>query len=91
MELVTVDDDLAQGVCPRDLREDGLSEWSEAVAGCAGLTFCLSSSVRASERTLAHGKSFGHQTGRVDSFPQPGFPLPVEYFSIRGMNARSCA
>ena len=25
------------------------------------------------------------------SLPQPGFPRPVEYFSMSGMNARSCA
>lgn len=55
------------------------------------LTFCLSSSVLASLLTLAHGKSLGHHGGRVDSLPQPGFPLPVEYFNIRGMKALSCA
>lgn len=54
-------------------------------------TFCFSSSVRASIRTLAHGSSFGHHGGRVDSLPHPGFPRPVEYFSINGINARNCA
>lgn len=31
--------------------------------------------MRASIRTLAQGNSFGHQGGRMDSLPQPGFPL----------------
>lgn len=32
-------------------------------------------------RTLAQGTSPGHQGGRVDSLPQPGFPRPVvNYF-----------
>ncbi|KAH9416117.1 hypothetical protein DERP_000614 [Dermatophagoides pteronyssinus] len=46
-------------------------------------TFCFSSSFRASERTLAQGRSCGHQGGRVESFPQPGLPRPVEYFNIK--------
>lgn len=54
-------------------------------------TFCFSSSERASILTFAHGNSFGHHGGRVDSRPHPGFPLPVEYFSINGINARSWA
>ena len=54
-------------------------------------TLCFSSSLLASMRTLAHGTPLGHHDGIVLSFPQPGFPLPVEYFSISGMNARSCA
>lgn len=40
------------------------------------LTFCFSCSVLASIRTFAQGNSLGHQTGRVDSLPQPGFPRP---------------
>lgn len=55
------------------------------------LTLCFCSSVRTSLRTLAHGMSSGHHTGLQLSFPQPGFPRPVEYFSISGMNARSWA
>jgi len=54
-------------------------------------TFCLSSSMRTSLRTFAHGMSSGHQIGRHSSLPQPGLPRPVEYFSISGMNVRSCA
>lgn len=40
------------------------------------LTFCFSSSERASIRTLAQGKSLGHQGGLVLSLPHPGLPLP---------------
>lgn len=40
------------------------------------ITFCFSSSGRASIRTFAHGNSLGHQGGLVVSLPQPGFPLP---------------
>ncbi len=54
-------------------------------------TLCFCSSVRTSLRTLAQGMSSGHQMGLQLSFPQPGFPRPVEYFSISGMNARSWA
>lgn len=54
-------------------------------------TRCFCSSVRTSLRTLAHGMSSGHQMGLQLSLPQPGFPRPVEYFSISGMKARSCA
>lgn len=55
------------------------------------LTLCFCSSVRTSLRTLAQGMSSGHHTGLQLSFPHPGFPRPVEYFSISGMNARSWA
>lgn len=55
------------------------------------LTLCFCSSVRTSLRTLAQGMSSGHHTGLQLSLPQPGFPRPVEYFSISGMNARSWA
>lgn len=55
------------------------------------LTFCLSSSCLASILTLAQGTPFGHHPGLVVSLPQPGFPLPVEYFSIKGMKALSWA
>lgn len=55
------------------------------------LTLCFCSSVRTSLRTLAQGMSSGHHTGLQLSLPQPGFPLPVEYFNISGINARSCA
>lgn len=54
-------------------------------------TRCFWSSVRTSLRTLAQGISSGHQTGLQLSLPQPGFPLPVEYFSISGIKARSWA
>lgn len=54
-------------------------------------TRCFCSSVRTSLRTLAHGMSSGHQMGLQLSLPQPGFPRPVEYFSISGMKALSCA
>lgn len=55
------------------------------------LTLCFCSSVRTSLRTFAHGMSSGHQMGLQLSLPQPGFPRPVEYLSISGINARSCA
>lgn len=55
------------------------------------LTLCFCSSVRTSLRTLAHGMSSGHHMGLQLSFPQPGFPRPVEYLSISGMKARSWA
>lgn len=54
-------------------------------------TLCFCSSVRTSLRTLAQGMSSGHHAGLQLSLPHPGFPLPVEYFSISGMNARSWA
>lgn len=69
----------------RELEQQGLS------VGVGSLTFCLSSSERASLRTLAQGRSLGHQRGRVDSLPHPGLPRPVEYLSISGMKARSWA
>ncbi|TNN65192.1 hypothetical protein EYF80_024599 [Liparis tanakae] len=47
--------------------------------------------LRTSLRTLAQGMSSGHHSGLQLSLPQPGFPRPVEYFSISGMNARSWA
>lgn len=56
-----------------------------------GLTLCFCSSVRTSLRTFAHGISSGHQMGLQLSLPQPGFPRPVEYLSISGINARSWA
>ena len=59
--------------------------------GWRGLTLCFCSSVRTSLRTFAHGISSGHQMGLQLSLPQPGFPRPVEYFSISGINARSWA
>lgn len=64
---------------------------SHAIPCHMTFTFCLSSSVRASMRTLAQGSSLGHHAGRVDSRPHPGLPRPVEYFSISGMKARNCA
>lgn len=99
MKFVAVDDDLPQGMSPGDLKKrEGKYELNcvteyllQKNLDEALLTFCLSSSVLASLLTFAQGRSFGHQTGLVDSFPQPGFPLPVEYFSIKGMNALSCA
>lgn len=55
------------------------------------LTLFLSSSVRASLRTFAHGRSLGHHTGRHSGLPQPGLLRPVEYFNISGIKFRSCA
>lgn len=46
------------------------------------ITLCLSSSGRASILTLAQGTSPGHQGGRVDSLPHPGFPRPIYDGSI---------
>ena len=64
---------------------------TERVRSCGVATFFLSSSVRTSLRTFAHGTSAGHQMGRHSFLPQLGLPQPVEYFSISGMNVRSCA
>lgn len=55
------------------------------------LTRFLSSSVRASLRTFAQGRSLGHQTGRHSALPHPGLLRPVEYFSISGIKFLSWA
>lgn len=97
VEFVAIDDDFPQRMRPaylwvgRAIRVRVGFRPLVGIRHVRPLTFCFSSSVRASMRTLAHGSSFGHHAGRVDSRPQPGFPRPVEYFSISGMNARSCA
>lgn len=68
------------------------SEWkARGDSERRALTLCFCSSVRTSLRTFAHGISSGHQMGLQLSLPQPGFPRPVEYLSISGINARSWA
>lgn len=59
--------------------------------GRHGNTFFFCSSVRTSLRTFAHGTSSGHQIGRHSGLPQPGLLRLVEYLSISGMKALSCA
>lgn len=55
------------------------------------LTFFFVSSHLTSLRTFAQGTSAGHQIGRYSGLPHPGLLRPVEYFSISGINALSCA